>query len=72
VQNGGGKFHIIGGIHRDNLQQKMAEAQQQYGEDNVALLLRSDTLHFYGENSVVTPNASRVSKTYEDFYEEDV
>jgi hypothetical protein len=72
IQNEEGKFCIIEGIDRDNLATTVAEAQEIFGQGSVALLLRLDTLHFYGEQWAVKPSAHRVQMTYADFYEDDV
>ncbi len=57
-------FHIIDGITRDTLSETLREAQETHGSENVALLLRLDTYHFYGEQGIIRPKDERIIATY--------
>ncbi len=49
AQDKNGHFQIIRNISRANLETELASAQAEYGQGNVALLLREATYRFQGE-----------------------
>jgi hypothetical protein len=72
VQDSNGHFHVIGGVSKDDFLQTIQTAKDQYGSQNVALLMRLDTLHFHGVDDIIKPRPERVKDTYEDFYDREV
>lgn len=58
---------VVSGISRDSLEVTLRELKEQHGKDNVALLLRQDTYHFYGEHGIIRPKPERVLATYDEF-----